>query len=304
MSPFDDLEVCRSILESLPIGLCIVDLRKKIAIWSAGAERITGQLRHEVVGHYCVNEPLLHCDQPGCEFCSENCPVARAMKTSHSAESSGSLHHKAGHDVPVRVQAVPVLNHHGFVIGGVEIFEEIHQAAYPDHRDYLRPSSTGFESGSGFGTHAMTEMYLLQALATLSESQIPFGLLVLRIEGLQHFRAKFGPEAASSFLRTMARTLAGALWTSDYVGRWTDDQFLIILSACREEALPPVRERIRRTLAGKSIEWWGERHSLPISIGEAAGQPGDTLESILHRAQQSLHSASSLCAAPGSPPKS
>ncbi len=304
MSPFDDQEVCRSILESLPVGLCVVDLQKRIVIWSAGAERITGHLRHDVVGHSCISEPLLHCDQPGCEFCSENCPVALAMKTSHSSESSGALHHKAGHDVPVHMQAVPVLNQHGSIIGGVEIFEELHPLAYPGHRDSLHLSSTGVESSSGFGTHAMTEMYLLQALTTSNESQVPFGLLVLRIEGLQHFRAKFGPEAASSFLRAMARTLAGALWTSDYVGRWTDDQFFIILSACREEALPPVRERIRRTLAGKSIEWWGERHSLPISIGEAAVRPGDTLESILHRAQQSLNSASSLYAAPGPSPTS
>src|SRR5579871_4773105 len=115
MSPFDDSEICRSILESLPTGLCVLDLHKRIVFWSEGAERITGHLRHEVIGHSCVSEPLLHCDQPGCEFCGEECPLARTIKTSHPAQSTGILHHKAGHEVPVRVRTVAVRNLHGSV---------------------------------------------------------------------------------------------------------------------------------------------------------------------------------------------
>jgi len=49
---------------------------------------------------------------------------------------------------------------------------------------------------------------------------------------------------------------------------------------------------VRRTVAGESVEWWGERHSLPVSIGEATTQPGDTLEMLLDRAQTSLNASS------------
>ena len=75
------------------------------------------------------------------------------------------------------------------------------------------------------------------------------------------------------------------------IGRWNDDQFLVILNACREEALHAVRERVRRMLANDGIEWWGERRSLPISIGEATAQPDDTIESLIERAQKSLAAA-------------
>ena len=51
-------------------------------------------------------EPLLHCNQPGCEFCNDECLLARAMKTSHGAESNGVLHHKSGYEVPVGALAV------------------------------------------------------------------------------------------------------------------------------------------------------------------------------------------------------
>jgi hypothetical protein len=31
---------------------------------------------------------------PGCEFCHQECPHARAIKTSHPAESTGYPHHQ------------------------------------------------------------------------------------------------------------------------------------------------------------------------------------------------------------------
>jgi hypothetical protein len=46
-------------------------MQKKIVFWSDGAERITGHLRHEVIGRSCVGKAVLHCQQPGCEFGSE-----------------------------------------------------------------------------------------------------------------------------------------------------------------------------------------------------------------------------------------
>jgi hypothetical protein len=45
-------------------------------------------------------------------------------------------------------------------------------------------------------------------------------------------------------------------------------------------------------LANDAIEWWGERRSLPLSIGHATAQPGDTVELLLQRAQQSLNATS------------
>lgn len=290
MSYFHDSEICRSILDSLPAGLCVVDMQKQIVFWSDGAERVTGHLRHEVIGS-SVSEALLHCD-PGCEFCNDDCPVARAMKTSQPIEATGLLHHKTGYEIPVRIRAVPVHNRHGSIIGAVEMFEELQPAASPNHRDDAPRLAGCIDDVTNVASHALMRSYLRETLATFVELQVPFGVLSLRLEGLSHFRASSGPEAASSLLRVIARSLEGALWRTDLVGRWSDDQFLIILNGCRQEALPSVLERIRCTLAGDGIEWWGERRSLPFSIGQATAQPDDTVESVLERAQKSLETAS------------
>ncbi|MGP0021513.1 MAG: diguanylate cyclase domain-containing protein [Candidatus Sulfotelmatobacter sp.] len=293
MSPFlSDSEICRGILESLPAGLCVVDLGKKIVLWSDGAERITGRLRHEVIGHSCISETLLHCDQPGCEFCREDCPVARAMKTSQSAEANGFLHHKAGHEIPVRVRAVPVHNQHGSIVGAVETFEELQPTADSKERGENTALAGCIDEVTSVASQSRMQSHLRETLATFVGFQVPFGVLGIRLEGLQHFRASLGPEAASSLLRVVARSLEGTLWKTDFIGRWSDDQFLAILSGCLEETLPAVRERVRRLLSGDAIEWWGERHSLPVSIGHATAQAGDTVESLMERVQKSLEAAS------------
>ena len=293
MSAFHDSEVCRGILDSLPTGVCIVDMQKKIVFWSDGAERITGRQRHEVIGHSCVGEALLQCDQPGCEFCNEDCPLALAIKTSRPAEASGFFHHKAGHEIPVRIRAVPVRNGHGSIIGAVETFEDQQQAASPDHHEDGLTLPGCVDDLTGVASRVMMQSHLRETLGTFNEVQVPFGVLCFRLEGLDHFRANFGPEAAASLLRVVARTLEGALWRTDFVGRWgsdhqADDQFLVILNGCREEALHSVRERLRRMLSSVAIEWWGERRSLPVSIGQATAQSGDTLDSLMARAQGTL----------------
>jgi len=290
MSFFPDPEVYRSILESLPIGLCIVDLQKRVVLWSDGAEKITGHLRHEAIGHSCIGEPLLHCDQQDCEWCAEGCPLARAMKTAHSVETTAFLRHRAGYEISVRVVAVPVHNAHGSIIGAVEIFEELQASSLDQHQTALKvPGNADLDTG--VASPALTRSYLQQTLESIAGSSTPCAVLCFRIEGLDHFRHGCGPEAALALVRVVAQTIEGSLWGTDFVGRWRDDQFLVILGNCREDALPSVKERIRRMLAGKGIEWWGEKRWLPISIGYAAAQTGDIADSLIARAQQSLAAA-------------
>lgn len=302
MLSIDDSAICRSILESLPTGVCVLDMRKMIVLWSDGAEKITGHLRHEVIGHSCVAEPLLHCDQPGCEFCNEDCAGAQAMRTAQGAESVGFLRHKLGHEVPVRIHAVPIHNQHGSIVGAVETFVELQQAYGADGAESVCQLPDCIDPITGVSNRAVLQAHLQRALLSREEANLPFGILLLRVEDLSHFRSSLGSEAASSLLRVIARTLESTLWTTDFVGRWSDDQFVLLLTGCSEDRLPAVRERVRRALAGESIEWWGERHSLPISIGQATAVPGDNSALLIARAQESLRAASaSLNSAAQSP---
>jgi GGDEF domain-containing protein len=138
----------------------------------------------------------------------------------------------------------------------------------------------------------MMQSHLQTTLASLSAEDIPPAVVLLQVQGLAHFRASLGPEAASSLLRVIARTLEGCLRKTDLIGRWSDDQFLLIFNEVQEEEINAKRERIRRMLAGEGIEWWGERRSLPVVIAASSVHLGDTVESVLQRLQEPIEAAS------------
>ena len=292
--PFlDDSEICRTILETLPTALCVVDMSKRIVLWSDGAERVTGHPRHEVIGRVCVAEPLSHCSEPDCEFCGEESPVAQTIKTSQPAESVGFIHHKAGHEVPVVIRSVPVHNPHGSIIGAVETFEDQPAVSLEQHDEGLRAPGC-VDEATGLASHAVMQSHLREALGTFNELRVPFSVACFRLEGLARFRTAFGPEAASSLLQVTGRSLEAATWGSDLAGRWADDQFLVILNGCAEKSVRSVCDRLRRMLESDSIDWWGERRSLPVSVGMTSAQDGDAIETLVARFQQSLEQFSSL----------
>jgi diguanylate cyclase (GGDEF)-like protein/PAS domain S-box-containing protein len=292
MSAFEDPEICRSLLECLQVGVCVVDLQKKIIFWSDGAERITGNLRHEVVGRPCAGRTLLQCDQNTCEACGSECPVGAAIQGAHPSQTDGYLHHKRGHRVPVHVWAVPVRDAHGSIIGVLQSFEDHHQPEDDEQREDSLKNSGCVDELTGIANRAIMQSHLRETLGTFAELQVPFGVLHLRLKGFDVFRANFGAEAATCMLRMVANTLELAVWRTDHVGRWSDDQFLVILNGCSGDSLRAVGDRIGRMLASDGIEWWGEKRSLAVSIGHAAARPGDTGESMLERARQNMQTVS------------
>ena len=92
------------LLDSLFDGVYFVDLDRRITYWNAGAERISGYLRSEVVGSCCADNLLRHIDTEGHKLCQDGCPLAATMRDGKTRESSVYLHHKFGHRVPVLVR--------------------------------------------------------------------------------------------------------------------------------------------------------------------------------------------------------
>jgi diguanylate cyclase (GGDEF)-like protein len=263
-----------------------VDLRRRILLWSDGAEHITGYLRHEVVGHECVDNLLPHCNQSGCELCGDHCPLNAATRESKPVESLGFLHHKTGHRTPVHMWSAPARDTRGSIIGVVQSFYNQRYVPSPERRG---SRGSWVDAATGVANQAMIHAHLRENLGIFAELCVPFAVVCIRWDELDHFRANYGPEAASSALQVVAQTLENTLRPTDFVGRWGEDQFLAILTACSEVGLPAVCERMRRMVESGGITWWGKELLVgAISLGPALAQAGDTFESLMGRAEQAL----------------
>ncbi len=287
MRAIQDPEIYRNVLESMQIGVCAVDLENKIMFWNDGAERITGYLRHEVMGCSCADNIQRHCNHVKCELCPQRCPLTTAVHSARPVEASGFFQHKAGHRTPVHIWAVPIRNQHGFIIGAAQSFDRQRTAGAGG--GVRAGDHTWLDEMTGVANNAMMQSHLREALCLFTEKQAPFGVVGVRLDELERLRANYGQEAAHSMLRVMAQTLEHTLRPTDYVGRWNEDQFLAVLTGCSEPGLPAVCGRIRKMIASDSIEWWGaELFAGTVSLGKAFPESGDTVETLMERVQRSL----------------
>jgi len=288
MPAFQYPGIYRDILDGLQIGVSVVDPQKKIVFWNDGAEHITGYARIEVLGHSCAENILPHCNRASCEMCIEKCPVATALHTARPVEAGGFIQHKSGHRTAVRTWAIPLRDEHGSIMGIIQTFEAEFAVAGPDPNDQSMKERGWMDDVTGLPNQAMMQSHLRESLGTFAELRIPFGIVCIEAQELSQFRARYGQEAVTSILQALARTLRSTVWPTDFVGRWTDDRFLVILSGCGEDALQAVSQRMFKMLASATIKWWGEELSLAVSIGRTAAQSDDNIESLLRRAQHAL----------------
>ncbi len=292
MSEFQNPEIFRTVLDSLQTGVNVVDRSGKIFFWNQGAERITGHMRHDVVGRPCHDNVLVHCNQQGCVDCGASCPFRRTMHDGKSREVRMRLRHKAGHPVPVLIRIVALRDAHGSIIGLAESFEEQRLASDRDRRQQSLAASGCMDETSGVANHEFTQFRLRENLASLAQYHLPFGITCIQVDHVQDFRATYGRQAGDAILRLVAQTMRDSLRPSDLVGRWGEDEFLAILMDCESGGVQRTAERIRKVVACAGLRWWGDDLSVSTSIGWAVAQAGDTIEALVQRARSSLQQAS------------
>ena len=115
MLDLNNPRVCETAVDSLDVGVYLVDRHCKIVYWNQGAERISGYLRQDVTGRFYRNDILVHSDENEAVLCGTDCPLAGCMRDGQAREATVYLRHRAGHRVPVRVRAVPVRDEAGHI---------------------------------------------------------------------------------------------------------------------------------------------------------------------------------------------
>ena len=288
-------EVFRTVLESLTTGICLVDHERKISFWNEGAEAITGFLRQEALGCLCGEFLLAKFHERNRTICEQSCPLLSAMRDGQPREVPAYLHHKAGYPVPINLRAIPIRNAQGRIVGAAESFTP--RSAVPTRHGPENDLAVGhgLDAVTRLPDYRFTEFYLLDRLEFASEHVIPFGLLVVKVEGTDGLKAKYGLEAVEAILKVVAHTLRTGLDALDYAGCWTEDQFLAIVASSDEHALLATGERLQRLAGSSAITWWGDPLSVKVSVGGLMVVPGESLASLMAR----LESAVDQCAAKG-----
>jgi diguanylate cyclase (GGDEF)-like protein/PAS domain S-box-containing protein len=297
MPDLQDPEIFRTVLDSLQTGVSMADRNGKILFWNQGAERLTGHKRHEVVGRSCRDNILVQCNGQGCVACGATCPITRTLHEGKPQEAKMQLRHKEGHPVHVLMRIAPLRDSHGSIIGTAKSFDEQKFSSGRDRNRHTLAAHGCVDETTGIPNHEFTQFHLSESLASFARYHLPFGVLAIQVNRLEHFRANYGRQASDAVLRVVAQTMGNAFRPSDFLGRWTEDEFLAILVNCPHSGVEHTWERIRKMVTCAGLRWWSDELTVTTSVGYAIAQPGDTIDILMNRLQTSLQQASSERAA-------
>ena len=281
----------RPMLESLPSGVCVLDRFGKIVFWNEAAERVTGYLRQDVLGHHYDGEFLEHIDGENNPILADVLPLIAAMREGRTKSGRVSLRAKDGHFILVQLNAAPLRDERGSIQGAIEIFEE----AVPNFST-KRVSKLGafgcLDSRTGLLNRGMIEGHLRGDLEIHARYPVPFCILCIAVDDLHHIRERFGQAAVDATLCGAAQTIQGGLRQTDFVGRLNELELLAIVEECTESEITEVGKRLRKLVHNKGVNWWGDSLHVTISIGATTAHDNDTVETIIARAEQALRESS------------
>ena len=275
----DRTELLEATLDNLPEGVALLGEEGLVVVWNPAAEAMTGYPAVELVGRPLPEalESLQHfVSEPGKELLGEGTRMGRG--------SLVKTRHKLGHNLSVIARILILRNGMGTRIGTALLF---HPA---DNMDAL-PHGKDSDNQSVQASQTDMEERLMGVFEDFQHGGMAFGVLWITVDQSHGLRKTHGAGACDAMLEKIARALVHGLRPAEEMGRWGEDEFLVISHERTPEALAAHAQALAGLARTADFRWWGDRISLTVSIGAAQADPAESLAQLLGRAQAAMLSS-------------
>ncbi len=300
----DRVEMLEAALDLVDGGIVILDVQSSVVLWNKSAATLTGYPAQDVIHRPCP-AGLYHIDEThqsgvfsaikerthdAAACASQSCAAASLENMLGSEEQiadSGqsptlvSMVHRLGYSVPGMLRKAVLRNSFGDPTGTALLF-------YPVEKVDALPHGELGEDADIERSQSDMEDRLDAAHHQWITAQIPFGLLWMAVDQAQSLRRTHGHDACEAMLRTVEQTLLRQMKPAEIIGRWGNNEFLVLAHERTCEQLVDHARRLAGLARTADFRWWGDRVGLTVSIGASHASNGDTLQSLLNRARQAM----------------
>jgi len=271
-------ELLESALDSLPDGVAVFSTEDEVILWNHAAEAITGYAGRELLTMPVpkVLEALL----------VEGARLAELRPGSWAHAGRGALvrvRHKLGHEVPVMSRALVLRDELGGRIGTAAMF---HPA---ESLDALPHGEAGADEDVA-ASQADLEERLNSEFEDFRRGGLPFGVLWVGVDQAHELRKTHGASACQAMFEKVRHALAAGLRPSELIGRWGEDEFLVVAHERTAQMLAAHAQNLAGLARTADFRWWGDRVSITVSIGAAQADCGqdETLAQLLERTRKAM----------------
>lgn len=275
-----------SVLHQVQDAVVWLDKTRKVVFWNKAAEQATGREAAGVLGVPCGSLPVLFVDPGGVDICRDKCPVAMTLQDGVARSLDVYLQHKEGFRTPAALKIIPVFNDAGEVLGAVETFSgTAPKVTLPLILAELEKMGL-VDQETGVPSKQYLDMTLATRLQEFQQYGLAFGLIYVDIDNYGKVLEKHGRFNASKIVRTVARTLHKNIRFFDIVGRWSTEEFLVVLLNIDEGRLDIVANKLRLLVAESYITTETGMLNATVSMGASLVLRYDTVESLVKRSEQ------------------
>lgn len=147
---------------------------------------------------------------------------------------------------------------------------------------------------TGTANRAGLDQALAAAVSDARQRKSPLSLAVVDIDHFKRFNDSYGHQVGDDVLRLVGRALLTTARSRDVVGRMGGDEFLAVLRDAEADNALLAAERIRKAVVDSDLTKFlgaGVLGAITASIGVASFRDGDSVTSLLGRADRSLFKA-------------
>jgi len=155
------------------------------------------------------------------------------------------------------------------------------------------------EARSALTTDPLTKVGNRQGFSEDIESVIEAGvskklslvLMMIDVDNFKFLNDEYGYVAGDKVLYFIAQTIKGMIRTGDKVYRYGGEEFAVILNRCDVTQGQAIADKIRSKIEQSHLLYTGKNVHVTISVGVTIHQQGDTLETLVERADKALYCA-------------
>jgi diguanylate cyclase (GGDEF)-like protein len=180
------------------------------------------------------------------------------------------------------LRKVPLKDALGGTLGAALLFHPVEELDALPHGENLDETAFG-------RSQEEIEERLDEAFHEWKTACVPFGLLWITIDQAAQMRRTHGRDACEAMLATVEHRLAHGLRPTEVIGRWGNDEFLVLSHERTAAMLVEHAGHLADLARTANFRWWGDQVHLTASIGTAQAIEGDTLARLMLLAQQAMH---------------
>lgn len=140
--------------------------------------------------------------------------------------------------------------------------------------------------------HLGLEGALAKEASRMKRHKVPFSILMIDIDDFSLINGVYGYKTGDQVLQHIARMLGNAVRITDTIGRYSGEEFLVLLASTSVKDAILVGERIRKTLLDKPFQINTESIHASISIGIAEySHDYDSIDKLISHADDALKNA-------------